>query len=282
MAKKSPFVLVNYDKRYSDKGLYKFAKSKKRLQMKESPLSKDILTRVENEEKIKLTPRVYEVKDLFKKYGNTAIEYDKSIFIDSDMPRSMKELAIYHELKEIAGKEKGMTPEDAHLNARRGEIQYAKDMGLYLDENPYEYSLIKYKGQLWLPKLHLKRNLPQPKFKKNLPTKNAVDENTAYIEILDDTYNLKNVVALKEYKNLGSKTKLKTSLSKLGPKVRLGTSLSKLEKIGRGNATTYGEILLATERLGDSKRKRLPAKAWDIFKLPKKTVLDLPKWKDGK
>jgi phage regulator Rha-like protein len=57
------------------------------------------------------------------------------------MPEEMRELAIYHELKEIAGKERGLSYNEAHSNARKGEIAYAKDMGLTLKENPSKYEL---------------------------------------------------------------------------------------------------------------------------------------------
>ena len=142
MKKKGKFVFVVYNKDKSDSGLNHFKHAmKENLVLKEEPLPEGLVERVENEEQVKLTPKVYAIEGLYEQYGNSALEHDKSIFIDADMPPEMRKLAIYHELKEIAGKEKGLDYNAAHANARKGEINYAQDMGLTLKENPTKYEL---------------------------------------------------------------------------------------------------------------------------------------------
>lgn len=147
-----PYLFASYSKRNSDKGLDKFKKAVgKKIELKEQKIPEKLITRVENEEKIKLTPRVYSIKGLYGEYGNTAIEHDKSIFIDKELSPEMRELAIYHELKEVAGREKGLSQDEAHINARIGELRLARDMGLKITETPEKYEL-NYNRQLHTPK----------------------------------------------------------------------------------------------------------------------------------
>jgi len=139
---KDKFVFATYKKSNSSTGLEQFKQAMRgKVKMKEEKIPKELIQRVEMEEKLKLSPHVYEIKGLYSKYGNSALEHDRSIFVDADLPPEMRKLAIYHELKEVAGKDRGLSSNDAHMNARDGEIKYADELGLKLEETPEEYRL---------------------------------------------------------------------------------------------------------------------------------------------
>jgi len=139
---KDKFVFATYKKSNSSAGLEQFKQAMRgKVKMKEEKIPKELIQRVEMEEKLKLSPHVYEIKGLYSKYGNSALEHDRSIFVDADLPPEMRKLAIYHELKEVAGKDRGLSSNDAHMNARDGEIKYADELGLKLEETPEEYRL---------------------------------------------------------------------------------------------------------------------------------------------